>query len=69
MSNLIELFTPSEKIRSFIPILFIFSVEVLSSAMNALFDDAQYVGSRQPKWISNINHLAYENKTMQTNTL
>lgn len=42
----------------------IFSAEVLSRSLNALFDYGQFVGYGLPKWIAEINHLAYEDDTI-----
>ncbi|XP_060196264.1 uncharacterized protein LOC132637519 [Lycium barbarum] len=41
------------------PALFVLPAEVLSRALNAVFDSAEYVGYGMPKWSQNINHLAY----------
>ncbi|KAG5619892.1 hypothetical protein H5410_005110 [Solanum commersonii] len=41
--------------------LFIISVEVLSRALNVLFEDPHYVGYGMPKWSANLNHLAFAN--------
>lgn len=46
------------------PGLFILAAEVLSKALNDLFDDGQYVGSGMPKWSANLNHLAYADGTI-----
>uniref|UniRef100_A0A0V0GWG7 Putative ovule protein n=1 Tax=Solanum chacoense TaxID=4108 RepID=A0A0V0GWG7_SOLCH len=39
--------------------LFILSAEVLSRALNALFEDGRFVGYGMPKWSTKINHLSY----------
>ncbi|KAK4731606.1 hypothetical protein R3W88_024594 [Solanum pinnatisectum] len=44
--------------------LFILGVEVLSRALNFLFNDGQYVGCDMPKWSANLNHLAYADDTI-----
>lgn len=46
------------------PALFILSSEVLSRALNSLFDDPYYVGYGMPKWSDNLNHLAYADDTI-----
>jgi len=46
------------------PTLFILSAEVLSRALNSLFDDPQFVGYGMPKWSANLNHLAYAEDTI-----
>ncbi|XP_060170557.1 uncharacterized protein LOC132601491 [Lycium barbarum] len=38
--------------------------EVLSRALNAEFDNAEYVGYDMHKWSKNINHLAYADDTI-----
>lgn len=44
--------------------LIILSTEVLTGALNHLFDDNQYVGYGMPKWSAKLNHLAYANDTI-----
>ncbi|XP_060177891.1 uncharacterized protein LOC132607832 [Lycium barbarum] len=39
-------------------------IEVLSRALNAEFDNAEYVGYGMPKWSQNVNHLAYADDTI-----
>ncbi|XP_059310123.1 uncharacterized protein LOC132061298 [Lycium ferocissimum] len=46
------------------PDLFIISAEVLSRALNALFEDSSYVCYGMPKWSHNINHLSYADDTI-----
>ncbi|XP_060182320.1 uncharacterized protein LOC132611981 [Lycium barbarum] len=46
------------------PVLFILSAEVLSRALNAEFDNAEYVGYGMPEWSQNINRLAYADDTI-----
>ncbi|WMV19415.1 hypothetical protein MTR67_012800 [Solanum verrucosum] len=46
------------------PTLFILSAEVLSRALNSLFDDPQFVGYGMPRWSANLNHLAYADDTI-----
>lgn len=46
------------------PALFILSSEVLTRALNALFEENQFVGYGMPKWSSNLNHLAYADDTI-----
>ncbi|XP_060190651.1 uncharacterized protein LOC132619914 [Lycium barbarum] len=41
------------------PLLFILSAEVLSRALNNLFDDPMDRGFGMPKWNANLNHLSY----------
>ncbi|WMV19806.1 hypothetical protein MTR67_013191 [Solanum verrucosum] len=44
--------------------LFILADEVLSRALNSLFDDPHYVGYGLPKWSTMLNHLAYADDTI-----
>ncbi|XP_059288608.1 uncharacterized protein LOC132041955 [Lycium ferocissimum] len=46
------------------PALFILTAEVLSRALNALYDDSSYVGYGVPKWSHNLNHLSYADDTI-----
>lgn len=46
------------------PALFILIVEVLSRALNHLFEDDLFVGYGLPKWSTNLNHLAYVDDTI-----
>lgn len=46
------------------PTLFILSAEVLTRALNGLFEDGQFVGYGMPKWSPNLNHLAYADNTI-----
>lgn len=46
------------------PALFILSSEVLTRALNSLFDDPQYVGYGIPKLSDNLNHLSYVDDTI-----
>lgn len=46
------------------PALFILSAEVLSRALNALFEDGRFVGYGMPKWSTKINHLSYADDTI-----
>lgn len=46
------------------PALFILTAEVLSRALNFLFDDRLFVGYGLPKWSAQINHLAYAYDTI-----
>ncbi|XP_059306374.1 uncharacterized protein LOC132057787 [Lycium ferocissimum] len=41
------------------PALFILAAEVLSRALNSLFDEGMYRGYGLAKWSSNLNHLSY----------
>lgn len=41
------------------PILFILSAEVLSRAINSLFENGLFVGYGLPKWSANLNHFVY----------
>ncbi|XP_060170629.1 uncharacterized protein LOC132601564 [Lycium barbarum] len=44
--------------------LFILSAEVLTRALNSLFDDPMYRGFGMPKWSEDLNHLAYAYDTI-----
>uniref|UniRef100_A0A0V0IJX9 Putative ovule protein n=1 Tax=Solanum chacoense TaxID=4108 RepID=A0A0V0IJX9_SOLCH len=46
------------------PAWFIISAEVLSGALNSLFEDGQYVGYGLPKWSAKLNHLSYAGDTI-----
>ncbi|XP_060177818.1 uncharacterized protein LOC132607752 [Lycium barbarum] len=46
------------------PSLFIISAEVLSRALNSLFDQSAFTGYGMPKWSSTLNHLAYTDDTI-----
>ncbi|XP_060216553.1 uncharacterized protein LOC132644029 [Lycium barbarum] len=46
------------------PPLFVLVVEVLSRALNSLFDCEQYKGYGMPKLSANLNHLAYADDTI-----
>lgn len=46
------------------PAPFIFTVEVMTKALNQLFEDDAYVGYGMPKWSFNISHLAYADDTI-----
>ncbi|XP_059294433.1 uncharacterized protein LOC132047401 [Lycium ferocissimum] len=46
------------------PALFILSAEVLTRALNALFDGQDFKRYMMPKWSSNLNHLAYADDTI-----
>ncbi|XP_059289476.1 uncharacterized protein LOC132042996 [Lycium ferocissimum] len=46
------------------PTLFILAVEVLSRALNSLFEDGMFRGYGMPKWSSNLNHLSYVDDTI-----
>lgn len=46
------------------PALFILSEKVLSRALNALFEDNQFVGYDLPRWSANLNHLDYPYDTI-----
>ncbi|XP_060202843.1 uncharacterized protein LOC132631262 [Lycium barbarum] len=46
------------------PTLFLLSSEVLSRALNGLFDNDKYIGYGMPKWTSPLNHLAYVDDTI-----
>ncbi|XP_059292200.1 uncharacterized protein LOC132045634 [Lycium ferocissimum] len=46
------------------PALFVLSAEVLSAAMNALFEEDSFRGYEMPKWSSKLNHLAYADDTI-----
>ncbi|WMV32127.1 hypothetical protein MTR67_025512 [Solanum verrucosum] len=46
------------------PALFILSAEVLSRALNSLFEDGQFVGYGLPKWSAKLNHLSYADDTI-----
>ncbi|XP_059302254.1 uncharacterized protein LOC132054225 [Lycium ferocissimum] len=46
------------------PALFILTAEVLSRALNSLYDNSLYVGYGLPKWSANNNHLAYTDDTI-----
>ena len=46
------------------PALFILSAEVLSRALNSLFEHDQYKCFGMPKWSANLNHLAYADDTI-----
>lgn len=46
------------------PALFILPAEVLSRALNSLFEDDLFQGFWMPKWSANINHLAYADDTI-----
>ncbi|XP_059281156.1 uncharacterized protein LOC132034819 [Lycium ferocissimum] len=44
--------------------LFLISAEVLSRALNSLFDDTNFIGYGMPKWTNPLNHLAYADDTI-----
>ncbi|XP_060190740.1 uncharacterized protein LOC132620020 [Lycium barbarum] len=46
------------------PSLFILSAEVLTRALNSLFDDPMYRGFGMPKWSADLYHLAYADNTI-----
>ncbi|XP_060200453.1 uncharacterized protein LOC132628704 [Lycium barbarum] len=46
------------------PTLFILSAEVLTMALNAVFDDQAFKGHGMPKWSANLNHLAFSDDTI-----
>ncbi|XP_059302272.1 uncharacterized protein LOC132054245 [Lycium ferocissimum] len=46
------------------PSIFIQSAEVLTGALNALFDGQDFKGYGMPKWRANLNHLAYTDDTI-----
>lgn len=46
------------------PALFILSVEVLSKALNSLFEDNQFIGYGLPKWSASLDDLAYADDTI-----
>ncbi|XP_060202665.1 uncharacterized protein LOC132631080 [Lycium barbarum] len=46
------------------PALFILSAEVLSRALNSLFDNGQYRCFGMPKWSANLSHLACADDTI-----
>jgi len=46
------------------PALFILAAEVLARALNDLFNNKDFKGYGMPKWINNINHLAYADDTI-----
>ncbi|XP_060182380.1 uncharacterized protein LOC132612050 [Lycium barbarum] len=46
------------------PALFIIAAEVLSRALNSLFDQSSFVGYGMPKWSADLNHLAYVDDTI-----
>ncbi|XP_059290737.1 uncharacterized protein LOC132044271 [Lycium ferocissimum] len=46
------------------PALFILAAEVLSRSLNSLFDDKEFKGFGMPKWIPQLNHLAYADDTI-----
>ncbi|XP_059291733.1 uncharacterized protein LOC132045207 [Lycium ferocissimum] len=46
------------------PALFILSAEVLSRALNSLFEDNGFRSYGMPKWSANLNHLAYADDTI-----
>ncbi|XP_059315792.1 secreted RxLR effector protein 78-like [Lycium ferocissimum] len=46
------------------PALFILFAEVLSRALNSLFEDNGFRSYGMPKWSANLNHLAYADDTI-----
>ncbi|XP_060182036.1 uncharacterized protein LOC132611654 [Lycium barbarum] len=46
------------------PALFILSAEVLSRALNSLFENNEFRSYGIPKWSANLNHLAYADDTI-----
>ncbi|XP_060210626.1 uncharacterized protein LOC132637573 [Lycium barbarum] len=46
------------------PALFIIAAEVLSRALNSLFDQSSFVGYGMPKWSVDVNHPAYADDTI-----
>lgn len=46
------------------PTLFILTAEVLSRALNSLFEDGMYKGYGLHKWSRYLNHLAYADDTI-----
>ncbi|XP_059284804.1 uncharacterized protein LOC132038098 [Lycium ferocissimum] len=46
------------------PALFILSAEVLTRALNSLFEISEFKGYGMPKWSANLNHLAYADDTI-----
>ncbi|WMV30097.1 hypothetical protein MTR67_023482 [Solanum verrucosum] len=46
------------------PALFILSAEILSRALNSLFENHNFVGYGMPNWSRNINHIAYVDDTI-----
>ncbi|XP_060210656.1 uncharacterized protein LOC132637608 [Lycium barbarum] len=42
------------------PALFIIAAEVLSRALNSLFDQPGFVGYGMPKWTADLNHLSWK---------
>ncbi|XP_060212008.1 uncharacterized protein LOC132639585 [Lycium barbarum] len=46
------------------PALFILSAEVLSRALNSLFENNEFRSYGMPKWSANLNHLAYADDTI-----
>ncbi|XP_059295549.1 uncharacterized protein LOC132048883 [Lycium ferocissimum] len=46
------------------PTLFLLAAEILSRALNSLFDDQKYIGYGMPKWSNPFNHLAYADDTI-----
>ncbi|WMV50801.1 hypothetical protein MTR67_044186 [Solanum verrucosum] len=46
------------------PALFILTTEVLTRALNSLFNNEAYMSYGLPKWSDNINHLAYADDTI-----
>ncbi|XP_060190704.1 uncharacterized protein LOC132619964 [Lycium barbarum] len=46
------------------PTLIILAAEVLSRALNSLFDEGMFRGYGLPKWSSNLNHLSYADDTI-----
>ncbi|XP_059302342.1 uncharacterized mitochondrial protein AtMg01250-like [Lycium ferocissimum] len=49
---------------SFSPALFILVAEVLSMALNSLFEKDSFRGYGMPKWSANLNHLSYTDDTI-----
>ncbi|XP_059277883.1 secreted RxLR effector protein 78-like [Lycium ferocissimum] len=46
------------------PALFILSAEVLSRALNSLFENNDFRSYGMPKWSASLNHLAYADDTI-----
>ncbi|XP_060185616.1 uncharacterized protein LOC132615077 [Lycium barbarum] len=46
------------------PTLFLLTAEVLSRALNSLFEESNYIGYGMPKWSYPLNHLAYADDTI-----
>nr|XP_009785869.1 PREDICTED: uncharacterized protein LOC104234070 [Nicotiana sylvestris] len=50
------------------PTLFILAAKVFGRALDALFDNIDFIGFDMPKWTQNINYFFYDNETVIFNS-